>query len=214
MPVMSSILTAVLLCTAHTSAPPPAERLAVQVNLEFDPSITSQLIKQGTSDEAAALWRAYGVDLVFADRRADAGLTLDVIVERSDRRPAPRQLTPVLGRTTIAPGAPMQAPIRISFDAIDSLLERSHGVNPMLHVYAIAAALGRVLAHEIGHVLLGAPSYHDADGLMRTTFVSDDLARPDRSRFFLAIRSAARLRTRIASLNDAALLEGCAPPSQ
>jgi len=52
-------------------------------------------------------------------------------------------------------------------------------------------------------VLLGMPAYHDTDGLMRTTFFPDDLARPERSRFLLTHRSVARLRSRIAVITEA-----------
>ena len=83
------------------------------------------------------------------------------------------------------------------------MLDSQHGVNPLLHDYAIAAALGRVVAHEIGHVLLGMPAYYDTDGLMRTTFFPDDLARPERSRFHVDASGVARLRSRIAVITEA-----------
>ena len=154
-------------------------------------------------EEAATIWKIYGVDLQFAKPNADAALSLDVFVERT---PPSRKHTgepTVLGRTTIASALASQAPLRISFDAVTALLDSQHGVNPLLHDYAIAAALGRVVAHEIGHVLLGMPAYHDTDGLMRTTFFPDDLARPERSRFLLTHRSVARLRSRIAVITEA-----------
>jgi len=93
-----------------------------------------------------------------------------------------------------------QAPVRISFDAVTALLDNHRGSTQLIHDYSLAAALGRVVAHEIGHVLLGSPAYHDNDGLMRTTFFPDDLARPERSRFLLAQHSVMRLRERIAEL--------------
>jgi hypothetical protein len=82
-----------------------------------------------------------------------------------------------------------------------------------LHEHAVALALGRVLAHELGHVLLGSPAYHDQDGLMRATFLSNDLARPERSRFRLTDRSVARLRARITSLSDASPAASCTKPT-
>jgi hypothetical protein len=159
----------------------------------LDRSIASNAIKLAASEEAAAIWRDYGVELVFDDRDTLPALSLDVIVERAPRRST--ELVQVLGRTLIGP-AP-QPPVRISYDAVDSLLEHRHG-SPMLHDYVLAIGLGRVLAHEIGHVLLGMPSYHDEAGLMRTTFFADDLARPERSGFRLSERSVTRLRARIA----------------
>jgi hypothetical protein len=198
-----TILAALLLSATGAAAPLPTERLAVHVNVSFDDSITSEAIKAGAMEEAATIWKIYGVDLQFAKPSADAALSLDVFVERT---PPSRKHTgepTVLGHTTIASALTSQAPLRISFDAVTALLDSQHGVNPLLHDYAIAAALGRVVAHEIGHVLLGMPAYHDTDGLMRTTFFPDDLARPERSRFMLTHRSVARLRSRIAVITEA-----------
>ena len=65
--------------------------------------------------------------------------------------------------------------------------------------FELARALGRVLAHEIGHVLLRLP-LHDATGLMRAVLSPSELAEPNRSRLGLANRSVGRLRSRLAAL--------------
>src|SRR4249919_1396706 len=169
-----TILAAFLLSATGAAAPLPTERLAVHVNVSFDDSITSNAIKAGAMEEAASIWKIYGVDLQFAQSNADAALSLDVFVERTPPTRKHTGAATVLGRTTIAAGLASQAPLRISFDAVTALLDSQRSANPLLHDYAIAAALGRVVAHEIGHVLLGMPAYHDTDGLMRTTFFPDD----------------------------------------
>jgi hypothetical protein len=199
----NTLLASFLFCATGAAAPLPTERLAVHVNVAFDDSITSQAIRAAAMEEAATIWRIYGVDLQYAEPNADTALSLDVIVERT---PQPRKYTgmpAILGHTTISSVPAAQAPLRISFDAVLALLDSQHGVNQLLHDYGIAAALGRVVAHEIGHVLLGSPAYHDAEGLMRTTFFPEDLSRPERSRFLLTHRSVARLRSRIAAITEA-----------
>jgi hypothetical protein len=203
MSLTSSILAACLLCASGPTAPAPSETLTVHVNVSFDDSITSQAIKAAAMDEAATIWRKYGVELQFAAPTTNTALSLDVIVERTAHRSKYDGEPAVLGRTIVTSGKSGQAPLRISFDAVTELLDSQHGANVLLHDYALAAALGRVVAHEIGHVLLGSPAYHDADGLMRTTFFPDDLARPERSRFQLAHHSVVRLRERIAELIEA-----------
>jgi hypothetical protein len=57
-------------------------------------------------------------------------------------------------------------------------------------------ALGRVLAHEIGHVLL-AVRQHDRSGLMRAVFTPAELGAPDREAFRLTSDDLGRLRSRI-----------------
>ena len=128
-----TILAAFLLSATGAAAPLPTERLAVHVNVSFDDSITSQAIKAGAMEEAATIWKIYGVDLQFAKPSADAALSLDVFVERT---PPSRKHTgepTVLGHTTIASALTSQAPLRISFDAVTALLDSKHGVNPLLH---------------------------------------------------------------------------------
>jgi hypothetical protein len=64
----------------------------------------------------------------------------------------------------------------------------------------LGIAVGRVLAHEIGHALLGGPPFHDATGLMRANFRADDLTNFDPRLFRLSSESEARLRVRNAAL--------------
>jgi hypothetical protein len=52
-----------------------------------------------------------------------------------------------------------------------------------------------VLAHEVGHVILGAP-FHRPAGLMRAQFSADELAAPDRRPFALTGVDVARLQSR------------------
>jgi hypothetical protein len=132
------ILAALHLCAPIAPAMPRSE-LAVRVNIAFDRSITSNAIKLAASEEAAAIWRAYGVDLAFGSRGAPAAVTLDVVVERDVQLTT--QLVQVLGRTIVASPPAAQAPIRISFDAVDSLLEHRHGANPLLHDYVLARSV-------------------------------------------------------------------------
>jgi hypothetical protein len=212
MPFISSVLTAFCFCAPSMSLPPEWGRLRVNVNFALDHSITTKAIAPVAREEATALWQPYGVDLLWTDAGARAALSIDVFVEPGGRYVDTVGMQAVLGHTTIFPGPGAPSPIQISLSAIESLLEHHHSPNPFVHEAMLAKALGRVLAHEIGHVLLGVPGFHDPNGLMRTTFIPDDLARPERSQFRLTDRSIARLRVRIASLSRALPSESCARP--
>jgi hypothetical protein len=100
----------------------------------------------------------------------------------------------VLGQTR--PGAAENDPhhIQVWFDQVSSVLASEATDRPLLKDYIAARALGRVLAHEVGHVLLGAQ--HDASGLMQPIFASTDLAGWDRARFRLAASGIDRFRWR------------------
>jgi len=110
---------------------------------------------------------------------------------------------PVLGRAFVTLGEPSGRPIRVSFEATETLLaHRTSSATSsvrIVHDRELARALGRVLAHEIGHVLLGAP-YHDEVGLMRPTFYPNELVDPDRARFRLTCFGIDRLTNRIRTM--------------
>ena len=89
-----------------------------------------------------------------------------------------------------------------------------HGVTEPAEQSLGALTLGRVLAHELGHVLLGSPGYHGPEGLMKATFMADDLVRLERSRFRLADRSIVRLQERLAALPEVDLFGSCTIPTE
>lgn len=79
---------------------------------------------------------------------------------------------------------------------------------PSVFDQMMTRALGRVLAHEIGHYLLRSKA-HQASGLMRAAFSGDDLAAWARTRFVLDSGTLPRLRAnlaRIQLLNDPPLV--------
>jgi hypothetical protein len=65
----------------------------------------------------------------------------------------------------------------------------------------MARALGRVLAHEIGHFVLALPS-HAPSGLMRPTFSGRELTTLDRKAFALSAELLPRLRDRLVRLRS------------
>jgi hypothetical protein len=205
------LLVVILSAAPLAAASPPSggETLVVRIHLAFDASVGAAALKRIASEEAARIWRVYGVDLQWTDReRSD--LFLDASVTRDQAIPDGPM---VLGHTRISSEVQAQAPIEISFDAVHALLARRRGGTSMPQEREVAIALGRVLAHEVGHVLLGPPAYHDPDGLMRTTFHADDLLFGPPSAFRLTEQSGARLRRRMASLAHPQLPETVASAS-
>lgn len=166
------------------------------MNLEFDPSITAREMRRPAQEEATAIWKAQGVELLWSDCDVDADLHLDVRVLRN--RVGRNGWHPEVGRATIDYSGNATEPINIWFDSLASMLEKWLGRHPMLRDREFGRALGRVMAHELGHVLLGPPGYHDAVGLMRPMFLADELLLPYRQSFELADSSASRLRSQIA----------------
>lgn len=136
-------------------------------------------------------------DARAADTGAN-GFALDVSLEPRIEQNEQRPWTTVLGSARIDLDSPGRQPIRVSVDATEGLLNlrRGLGIAGFVTDRELARGLGRVLAHEIGHVLLGAP-YHDDAGLMRAVFLPNELGHPDRALFRLTCTDVARLSARL-----------------
>jgi hypothetical protein len=210
---MTSVLTAFTACVTCALAvgaihANECEPFVVNVRLQVDRSIRSRVIPADLKNETEALWRPYGVHLEWTDSpapgAAPSGLSLEVILERRiiDEPGLPKWAT-VLGLASVRRNAPSVRPIRVSLDATESVLALRRvsrtSAGWIVDDHDLGRALGRVLAHEIGHLLLGAP-YHDDVGLMRAVFRPDELAEADRTSFRLTCNGVARLRGRIGLL--------------
>lgn len=186
------------------------QRFEVDIRLYIDPSIAPKRITEGLKSETESIWRPYGLELHWTEASASApnGVSLDAIVERRFEGTQQMKRPTVLGRAFVSPDAANLRPVRVSFDATASVLARrtitaGASVIGVVRDRELARALGRVLAHEIGHVLIGAP-YHDRQGLMRANFSPEELAESDRRPFRLASGSAGRLERRLRALTGSA----------
>jgi hypothetical protein len=90
------------------------------------------------------------------------------------------------------PKQPGEGPVAIVF-VEEAKVEARRSVVP-LHV-----VLGHAMAHEAGHLLLGAPE-HAADGLMQARWSSQDLARAMRGQLRFTAEEASRLRAAVLTL--------------
>ena len=203
-----AFVAAVWACGASAIHADVSESFEVNIRLRVDPSLTSRRITGRLKTETAAIWGPYGVRLEWTDdpdsaESAANGVSLDASLERQFERRLRMKWPAVLGRVVATPDASNWRSVRVSFDATESVLARGTMDRPAMAgivlEYELARALGRVLAHEIGHVLLGAPD-HDPTGLMRASFRAEDLGKPDRSPFRLTCGSVNRLRGRLRAL--------------
>ena len=163
-------------------------------------------------DEASAIWDRYGVTLAWPET-ADSIVcplvhgSFEVIVQQRMVLKGGPVGAMVLGSTRIAPSAINRAPILLDREAMERMLASLpvDRLVPLLgrpHVGPadVGRALGRVLAHEIGHVVLGAP-WHQKWGLMRPSFVAEELGSRLRRGYTLSAKEVERLRQRERLLN-------------
>jgi hypothetical protein len=125
--------------------------------------------------EASAIWQSAGI--AFACHRvgseAEAGdWPLDITID--DRR-LNVESRGALGWISFTANRPDRS-IHLSRACADDLVRTTHGLNDKTiasHEALIGRALGRALAHELGHYLLQSKA-HTPRGLMRPIWSSDD----------------------------------------
>ena len=184
-----------------------AAEICINVDLKFTghqpPAVTVQSIQKETS----AIWKPYGVQIQWSGSEQDAQCSLvhgtfDVRVEY---RPTPAGdgsgLT-VLGSTHLVPAGIDHAGICVDYSKTEHLLEsmsvpQLFGLlgRPDVGPADMGRALGRVLAHEIGHVVLGV-SRHPSGGLMRRAFTAEELVARHRTAYTLSKKEIERLGLR------------------
>jgi len=206
MKALAAVMAAVCVCGASIHADDP-ETFTASVHLLIDQSLASRLNPGELEYEAENVWSPYGVRLAWVAApgpgEAAPAYPLEAMIERRLKGPIMPDWAAVVGRAHVGPHSPSTLTIRISFDATEHMLSQRTGTGmsslPIVLERDLARALGRVLAHEIGHVLLAKTS-HDDNGLMRAVFTPDDLARPDRTPFRLTCANLAQLHRRVRAL--------------
>jgi hypothetical protein len=158
------------------------------------PAVNRAFISE-TLAEAADIWRTAGVTIVWSVPGDPGVAPSDLTVTLDDRlRPSPDG-NATLGWITFAgPGLPVPH-IHLSRGNALDLMTRTSSVRdiPALwQEYLLSRALGRALAHELGHYLLKSPA-HEAIGLMRAARPSSDFFSPSRAGFELTADSRERL---------------------
>jgi len=208
-----------VLCIASEAA----AEICLDVDLRFAGHHVSAGLVKSMQMEVSSIWSPYGVRIQWSAPPGGVSCTqalgsFDVLVDVKRLR-ASRPFKPVLGGTWMTPSAIDRAPIRIDRDATEQLI-RSLAVEELYRRLGrsdidstdVGRALGRVLAHEIGHILLGT-SQHQRRGLMRAVFFAGDLVDPQPKTYDLSSEEVERLRERETSLR-ARIGLGAAVPSR
>jgi hypothetical protein len=160
--------------------------------------------------EASGIWKPYGIELSWFEPNADCGshqpgdaMPVDWMLQvTSDSQEPPNA---VLGAVEFREGVPDNT-IHVRYEPLSRLIlaamigSWSIGSMPRpLRDRLVGQAIGRVVAHELGHILLALPT-HDRSGLMRPTFVQSDLIAGNRDRLRLSKTYLRRLEQRLTGL--------------
>jgi hypothetical protein len=200
---MATLIFRILLLTLVTSswASRAGAGICVNVDLHSDSPNPSTTVIETLKREATAIWRPYGVELRWgAPTFCVEDESLDLLLARHPREATIGQI--VLGSTHVRMDRIERAPIVVDYDATaQTLASLTSGALstvvglPWLGPQDMGRALGRVAAHEMGHVLLALPK-HQRDGLMRAAFQASEMVSPSRARYRLSASEVGRLRFR------------------
>lgn len=208
------------LCLLLVAGEATAE-ICIDVNLRFVGRNPSPVTVQSLQNEASAIWEPYAVHIQWLPAR-DASRcprvhgSFDVLIEDQPSSGGPGSRI-VLGRTHVMPARIDRVPILVDYDETEQLLATLPESqlftllgHPETWPADLGRALGRVLAHEIGHVVLVEPR-HQGRGLMRKWFTPADLVARPRWAFTLSRGEIERLRQREQVLEtlEPFLVTGC-----
>lgn len=185
-------------------------QICIDMNVRLGESEPPAAIVESMKDETASIWEPYGVWFRWGATPTHAHCagtqaSFDVLFDQHTQ--PGRSSRKILGSTHLAVRAIEHVPIHIDREATEELL-RSASVGQLARLLGrtsfghgdVGRALGRVLAHEVGHVLLAVRD-HQTRGLMRPTFGAKDLLEPQRRFYTLSPAEVTRLRVRERALN-------------
>jgi hypothetical protein len=171
------------------------------LHLAFDTShVVTDSIRRGAVGEAARIWTNYDVT-IDADSEPACGVEdpvgVTVVVDRGHDT-GRREIG--LGAIRFAADGSPDSTIVLYLDPVVRIATSAPfmGLHPALwpeglRDEVIARALGRALAHELGHFLLRSP-HHANSGLMRASQKASALGAPNRRPFGLTDVDRQRLR--------------------
>jgi hypothetical protein len=163
------------------------------------------------TQEVERIWQSAGVALQWGDHHSDAGWQADrvITVLVSDEVRGVRIPAGALGGVPVVDGR-MRQMIYVLPSAVKALVSRA-GASPggeFAELYA--RMVGRVIAHELGHLLLDLFEHRSA-GLMRRSFVSRDVRSADAARFSLTENDVALVHDRGAVAHGATAIVSASP---
>jgi hypothetical protein len=192
-----------------------AAEMCFDVNLRFSDRAPSRALVESITREASAIWQRYDVSIQWSTegQSSTPGAAECTALHGSFDAFIVRRWAPatsgnaVLGTTWLTSAAIDRAPVYIDQRATERVLESlpTADLDRLVGHQFIAPsdlgrALGRVLAHEIGHVIL-AVRCHERRGLMRPVFLATDLVTYNRQSYALSDAELTRLRGRELKLN-------------
>src|SRR5579859_3047013 len=197
MPIAHAIVAAMMLFAKSGASPTGVVAPPIVVHVTAASGIPSSLV-DAVLIEAGAIWRSAGIVFIWdrgAPARPRASSVLDasgptgLLVTIGDRTGPPGDGDVPLGWIVFDRPSSPEREIYLSYANAVSLLTQSPGIAgpyrampPLRREILLARAMGRALAHELGHYLF-ASTLHTRRGLMTAVHSAHQLFDPERAGF-------------------------------
>jgi len=212
MPIRDVLASTALLAALTSISLGAGERTTAEIGIVLVNSATlSGRQLRAISTEAAAIWRPYGIGvgwLTTDQQSQDVRIIVRLPVSPPEKQTAGALARP-LGSVLFVNGIP-DGVVTIRPEVVEAVtLAAGWNGRPLsdmpraLREDLAGRAIGRVLAHELGHYLLSQRG-HAPRGLMRASFKGTELVAVDRRAFRLRSAEVAALGPRLAELTAAA----------
>jgi len=183
--------------SANGEPRPRQERLTLGLHVK-DTTGTSEHLVELAVNEARALWMQHGV-VLSTTSAADACVMITIQNGPLSGTPRTAWESP-LGAIEFVGDILPKADIHVSLGSIDEVI---HATGSLVHLYdesprmvhdqMLARAIGRVVAHEIGHFVLQFPA-HVRHGIMAARHTSSEFTDANRRKFELTPLLDTRLK--------------------
>ena len=197
MPRSAHVFAAAVLLSLPLVRPASAEppRFIVRAVIQAE-ELGHAEVKEMTS-EVARIWDPYGVHIEWSPAKTTSPASLVVLVRFVDRIDAPGA---PLGAVMRVKGR-MQRLISVARATLDDQLRSARpDLARAFHGRLFGRLAGRVIAHELGHLLLDSAS-HSGEGLMRARFLRGDVMAGSGGAYALTAVERLRLEGRLTSVS-------------
>src|SRR5438876_4915333 len=192
MPIASSLAAVVFASSLAGAAPVTASLPPITVDVTIAPDVPATLVTR-VLEETEAVWRASGLTFVWNRHRADRSISmaasgpaacraLDIVIghNRGAGPDIERTSRTALGWIVFDESEVPAHEIYISYENALAYMAGSRAVVGVIEQMTVveremklARAMGRALAHELGHYLL-ASKVHTPGGLMQAVHTASD----------------------------------------